>query len=71
MSTPVNTLAQYVRAQGWPPEAIYGHLHRHSVCSDNCTRLEDIASPDHARCIEHLKGLNAFHLANIIAKART
>ncbi len=60
------TLLEYVEAQGLPKEKIYGHLHRHGICSDNCTRLEDIGSPDHAACIAHLKSLNSYHLANII-----
>jgi hypothetical protein len=50
---------------GWP---IFAHLHRNGLCSSNCTRLEDVASPDHAACIAHLRSLNPRHLANILAK---
>lgn len=42
--------------------------HDHGLCSSNCTRLEDIASSDHAACIAHLRSLNPRHLANILAK---
>ena len=49
----------------WP---IFAHLHRHGLCSCNCTRMEDIASPDHADCIAHIHSLNPRHLANILAK---
>ncbi len=64
------TLAAYVAAQAWPEQPIYSHLHRHGVCSDLCTRMEDIGSPDHARCIEHLRSLNPVHIARIVAKGK-
>ena len=64
------TLVEFVIAQGWPEDAIYSHLHRHGVCADVCTQLSEIASPDYARCIAHLRGLNAVHIGRIIAKAR-
>ena len=59
------TLIAYVEAQGWPKDRIYSHLHRHGICADTCTQLEDVNSLDHARCIEHLRALNVFHLAKI------
>ncbi len=62
------TLVEYCDAQALPSWPIYSHLHRQGLCSSNCTRLEDIASPDHAACIAHLKSLNPRHLANILAK---
>ena len=62
------TLVDYLASCGLPSWPIYAHLHRHGLCSSNCTRLEDIASPGHAACIAHLKSLNSRHLANILAK---
>jgi hypothetical protein len=61
-----------VDAQGWPRVAIFGHLARNSMISDNCTQLEDIAEhpPRLAEIIAHLRGLNAFHLSKILAKER-
>jgi hypothetical protein len=65
------TLVAYLAAADLPHWPIYSHLHRHGLCSSNCTRLEEIASPDHAACIAHLRSLNPRHLANILAKGRT
>ena len=62
------TLIDYCDREGLAHWPIYAHLHRHGHCSSNCTRLEDIASPDHAACIAHLRSLNPRHLANILAK---
>ena len=64
------TLAEYCQQKGIPEDSAYSHLLRHGICSSNCTKLADIASPDHAECIEHLRGLNAFHLQAIINKSR-
>ena len=64
------TLLEYCDAQALPHWPIYSHLVRHGVCSSNCTQLEDIASPDHAECIAHLRALNPFHLSKIIQKGR-
>ena len=62
------TLVAYLASVDLPAWPIYAHLHRNGLCSSNCTRLEDIASPDHAACIAHLKSLNPRHLSNILAK---
>ena len=62
------TLAEFVKAQGWPEHAIWSHLSRHGICSSNTSQLADIASPDHAECIAHLKALSPFHIAKIIGK---
>lgn len=64
------TLLAYLHAQSLPHEPIYSHLMCHGICSDLCTQIEDIASPDHDRCISHLKSLHPIHLAKIVSKSR-
>ena len=62
------TMVDYLASANLPSWPIDAHLHRNGLCSSNCTRLEDIASPDHVACIAHLRSLNPRHLANILAK---
>ena len=62
------TLVDYLAEADLPHWPIFAHLHRHGLCSSNCTGLHDIASPDHAACIAHLRSLNPRHLSNILAK---
>jgi len=62
------TLIDYLASADLPHWPIFAHLHRHGLCSSNCTGLHDIASPDHAACIAHLRSLNPRHLSNILAK---
>ncbi len=38
------TLVDYCDREGLAHWPIYAHLHRHGLCSSNCTRLEDIAT---------------------------